>query len=229
MIECSNEKTKSAIIILTFFFSLASDYLEAGYEKHLGTPLGARNSQLYNERAMMLSLKHMLCVLKSAHVAPLLEFYDEIRAHFAAHYDAILQRLQSMIDRAQLKNDANEETENNNNNNNNDNNENDDDEDAVAQRTCEQCEKKEKRATKRCDECELDLCAECAAFLHKAGAALKKHKLHELRSATSAAAAATAAPRAEQSNAVQISRGFAISLNSMLPKVKAALQNFLKQ
>jgi len=61
-------------------------FLEAGYDKQRGTKQGIQSSHIYNERALLLSLKHMLHVYQN----PPSEFSNIIKSHFQSHRIEVL-------------------------------------------------------------------------------------------------------------------------------------------
>jgi len=61
-------------------------FLEAGYDKQRGTKQGIQSSHIYNERALLLSLKHMLHVYQN----PPCEFSEIIKSHFRSHQTEVL-------------------------------------------------------------------------------------------------------------------------------------------
>lgn len=61
-------------------------YLEAGYDKQKGTKQGAQSSKLYNERALLLSLKLMAKIYEN----PPPEFAPVIRQHFARYSSEVI-------------------------------------------------------------------------------------------------------------------------------------------
>lgn len=74
-------------------------YLEAGYESHRGTLVGARASRLYNEHAMLLSLQAML--VHGRQPSPF--FARLITRHLATNQEKIMLRCQRYLDQYLLK------------------------------------------------------------------------------------------------------------------------------
>eukprot|EP00295_Goniomonas_pacifica_P012624 CAMPEP_0175884122 /NCGR_PEP_ID=MMETSP0107_2-20121207/44351_1 /TAXON_ID=195067 ORGANISM="Goniomonas pacifica, Strain CCMP1869" /NCGR_SAMPLE_ID=MMETSP0107_2 /ASSEMBLY_ACC=CAM_ASM_000203 /LENGTH=158 /DNA_ID=CAMNT_0017204249 /DNA_START=73 /DNA_END=549 /DNA_ORIENTATION=+ len=71
-------------------------YNEAGYERQVGTPQGAANSKLYNENALLLSLKTIATTLSR----PPIPFGELTRLHFAHHGPSILRSIHVILDAA---------------------------------------------------------------------------------------------------------------------------------
>lgn len=82
-------------------------YLEAGYDKQKGTEIGAYNSKMYNERALL----HSLQLMPKIYNNPMIYFEEIIYNHFKESKDEIIEMITKFLELKQENNNDDNEQE----------------------------------------------------------------------------------------------------------------------
>ncbi|KAA8493125.1 putative ubiquitin-conjugating enzyme E2 24 [Porphyridium purpureum] len=100
-VEKWDAKTSNLLRVLLslqgLVFNAQPYFNEAGYERMNETIEGQMNSRFYNERTLLLSLRHVLSQLENGAQAVPLDFAGFVRQHYARVGRAILQRMERSV------------------------------------------------------------------------------------------------------------------------------------